>query len=72
MKRWNQARERKEAKRLTLPTETIIQVFVTMINEKETDPKRVKELLHRKGIKISLRELQLIFMRYGIKKTTYP
>jgi len=72
MKRWHHARERKEAKKVILPTETIIQVFVTMINEKETDPKRIKELLHRKGIKISLRELQLIFMRYGIKKRPLP
>jgi hypothetical protein len=72
MKRWHQARERKEAQKIALPNETIIQVLVTMINERETDPKRLKELLHLQGIKIDLRELQLIFTRYGIKKRPIP
>lgn len=53
------------------PTEVIIQMLVTMINEHETDPVRVQQLLKVEGIRLSIKVIEHVFTKYKLKKTTF-
>ena len=53
------------------PTEVIIQMLVTIINEQETNPDLVQQLLKGQGINLSLKEIEQVFTRYQLKKTRF-
>jgi predicted transcriptional regulator len=63
-----QKQKEMQENKVYLSKDIVIQVLTTIINEHDTDPKRLNKLLNKRGIPTNIKLIELIYSTYKIKK----